>query len=157
MSTTPRGVIRATPPPCSPAAYTAAQLRNGLSCFSCADTKYTRPPRTVGRSWNRLPSATGSGSGRSAPGRLRNRLAAPVRSETKATASPASSANCALKLTETPSVWRRSSSPEASTSSGDAGTATEKTSKPKLVTPTEANTIVPDGGSIWGNLQLRIG
>jgi hypothetical protein len=41
----------------------AAQLRNAPPAgFSCAETMYTRPPRTVGRSWNRLPSAADNGS-----------------------------------------------------------------------------------------------
>lgn len=113
---------------------------------------------TVGRSWNRLPSAAGSGSG-SDPGRDRNRLAAPVRSDTNATASPASSANWALKLTEIPSVWRRSSRSSAETPASTdvaAGTVAENTSKPKLVTPTEANTIVPAGSIVIRCLEWLV-
>lgn len=101
----------------------------------------------MGRSWKRLSSTAGSGVARP-PGRQRKRAAEPVRSDTNATSSssPASSSvNCALKLTETPSVWQRSASSSAVVVSGDCGTATEKTSKPKLVTPTDAKAIVPVG------------
>jgi hypothetical protein len=72
MSTTPWGVTRTVSllPPRS-VAYTAAQLLNGAAGFSCADTKYSRPPLTVGRSWNGLSSTVGSGTARSDPGRER--------------------------------------------------------------------------------------
>lgn len=142
MSTTPGGLTRTVSLLPISVAYTAAQLLNGAGGCSWAETKYNLPPLTVGRSWNRLPSTVGSGSARcSGPGRHRNSPAAPPRSDTNATSSPPSSTNCALKFTDTPSVWRRS----ASSSIGGSGTAAEKTSKPKLVTPTVAKTIVPVG------------
>jgi hypothetical protein len=79
-ATAPRYLDADTPPspsPPSPTAYTAAQLRKGPPAgFSCTETKYTRPTSTVGRSWNRLPSTPGSGSGWSDPARDRNRLGA---------------------------------------------------------------------------------